>query len=157
MFTYYIQAIKKYATFAGRAGRKEFWYFQLVNSLILFAFIILIIVTYSLAHTLGEVGPALESLPGVVLPLYGLFILLPQLAAVVRRLHDTGKSGWWIFITIIPFIGAIWHLINLMTDSAPDNQYGPNPKQQQMNPEQQTNQEQPPEQPTTPTPHNAQK
>ncbi|MNZ89121.1 Inner membrane protein YhaI [compost metagenome] len=61
--------------------------------------------------------------------LYSLAILLPSLALVVRRLHDTGRSGWWVLIGFIPLIGFIVLLVFMCTDSDPDtNQYGPNPK-----------------------------
>ena len=66
-------------------------------------------------------------------PLYGIYLLaiiLPSLAVAVRRLHDIGKSGWMILISLIPLIGGIWLLVLLVTDSNPgNNQYGPNPKE----------------------------
>lgn len=66
---------------------------------------------------------------GILYGLYSLAILLPTWAVTVRRLHDVGKSGWWIFISLIPLIGGIWLFILTLTDSQPgDNQYGPNPK-----------------------------
>ena len=61
--------------------------------------------------------------------LYNLLILIPSLAVAVRRLHDIGKSGWMLFIGLIPLVGAIWLLILLLRDSeAGENKYGPNPK-----------------------------
>ena len=61
--------------------------------------------------------------------LYTLFIILPSLAVGVRRLHDTGKSGWWLLISLIPLLGGIWLLVLLVSDSQGDqNEYGPNPK-----------------------------
>ena len=70
-------------------------------------------------------------------PLYGIYLLaiiLPSLAVAVRRLHDIGKSGWMILISLIPLIGGIWLLVLLVTDSNPgDNQYGPNPKEIAVN------------------------
>ena len=66
-------------------------------------------------------------------PLYGIYalaVLIPGLAVAVRRLHDVGKSGWMILITLIPLIGAIWLLVLLVTDSnLGENQYGQNPKE----------------------------
>jgi uncharacterized membrane protein YhaH (DUF805 family) len=62
--------------------------------------------------------------------LYALAIILPALAVAVRRLHDIGKSGWWLFITFVPLVGSIWYLVLLATDSQPgENEYGPNPKE----------------------------
>jgi len=61
--------------------------------------------------------------------LYSLAIFIPSLAVGVRRLHDTGRSGWWLLISLIPLIGTIWLFILLVLDSNPgDNKYGPNPK-----------------------------
>jgi len=65
-------------------------------------------------------------------PLYGLYslaVLIPSLAVTVRRLHDVGKSGWFILVGLIPLIGSIWLLVLFCTDSKPgENQYGPSPK-----------------------------
>jgi len=117
---WYLTVLKKYAVFGGRARRKEYWMFLLFN-------IIFTIVAVILDNVLGT---AIENLGyGLFYILYGLAVLLPALAVTVRRLHDTGKSGWWIFISLIPLIGAIWLLVLLATDSQPGkNQYGPNPK-----------------------------
>ena len=57
-------------------------------------------------------------------------MVLPNLAVTIRRLHDTGKSGWFIFIGLIPVIGSIWLLVLMFTNSQPgENSYGPNPKE----------------------------
>jgi uncharacterized membrane protein YhaH (DUF805 family) len=66
---------------------------------------------------------------GFIYLLYSLFVIIPGLAVLVRRLHDVGKSGWWMFIALVPIIGWIWILVLLFTDSnAGENLYGPNPK-----------------------------
>ncbi len=65
---------------------------------------------------------------GYIYLLYALAVFLPSLALTVRRLHDVGKSGWFILIGLIPIVGAIWLLVLMVTDSAPrDNEYGSNP------------------------------
>lgn len=90
---WYPEVLKKYATFEGRAGRAEFWVFILFNSVISF-------VTYV---------TALVSDSNIVLMLYYLYalaVLLPSVAVAVRRLHDTGKSGWYYLLVLVPF-GAI--------------------------------------------------
>ena len=118
--------LKKYAVFTGRARRKEFWMFYL--------FIIVgVIVAIILDNVLGI---TIESMRyegmgyGLFTILVYLAILVPTLAVVVRRLHDIGKSGWWICIGFIPLIGSIWLIALLATDSQPgENQYGPNPKE----------------------------
>ena len=97
-----------YATFNGRARRSEYWFFTLFNAIV--------------AFILGLIFPPISFI-------YPIFILLPSLAVLVRRLHDIGKSGWWIFICLIPLIGSIWLLVLLCTDSnAETNNYGENPK-----------------------------
>lgn len=118
---WYLKVLKQYADFSGRARRKEYWMFVLFN--MIFA-IIAIILDNVLGLTAGE-------LPyGVFYFLYVLAILIPGLAVAVRRLHDVGKSGWMILISLIPLIGAIWLLVLMVTDSNPgENQYGPNPKE----------------------------
>ena len=68
-------------------------------------------------------------LGGILQGLYSLATLLPSLAVGCRRLHDIGRSGWWIFIAIIPIVGWIILIVWYAKDSDPgDNAYGPNPK-----------------------------
>jgi len=118
---WYLQVLKKYAEFSGRARRKEYWMFTLFN-------IIFLIIAIILDNILGT---AIEdSGYGLFYFLYVLAVLIPGLAVSVRRLHDVGKSGWMILISLIPIIGAIWLLVLMVTDSNPgENQYGPNPKE----------------------------
>jgi uncharacterized membrane protein YhaH (DUF805 family) len=117
---WYITALKKYAVFSGRARRREYWMFLIFNTI--FA---------TVATVLDSVlGTDIEELGyGIIYVLYALAVLLPGLAVTVRRLHDVGKSGWWIFINLVPVIGFFWFLGLLLTDSQPGiNKYGPNPK-----------------------------
>ena len=109
---YFLGAYNKYADFTGRARRKEFWMF------VLFYFIVSIV--------LGIV----DSIIGFQLLglLFSLGSLIPSLAIGARRLHDTGRSGWWQLLYLIPLIGLIIMIVFLVQDSHPDNEYGPNPK-----------------------------
>lgn len=118
---WYLTVLKKYAVFMGRARRKEYWMFVLFNII----FSILAILLDNL------VGTAIEGVGyGLFYFLYALAVLIPTLAVSARRLHDIRKSGWWIFISLVPIIGSIWLLVLLVTDSQPgENQYGPNPKE----------------------------
>ena len=102
------------------AGRKEYWYFLLFNTLI----------TIVLGIIDGVIGSfSLEAGIGLLGGLYGLAILIPCIAVFVRRLHDIGKSGWWWFIGLVPIVGAIVLLLFMVRDSQQgENQYGPNPK-----------------------------
>ena len=110
---WYFEVLKKYAVFSGRARRKEYWMFLLFHIIIIIA--------------LGVI----ESIVGtnsVIALFYMLAILLPGLAVTVRRLHDTGKSGWWLLIGLVPLIGIVILVYMVQDDQAGDNQYGPNPK-----------------------------
>lgn len=104
----------QYATFRGRARRSEFWYYCLFNFLVS---LVLSIVTTIL--------PQLVFLP----TLYALAVFVPGLALSWRRLHDIGKSGTFVFLCLIPLLGAILLIVWFCRDSQPGaNQYGPNPK-----------------------------
>ena len=117
---WYIKVLKQYADFNGRARRMEYWMYVLFNVMV--AFILLIIDNI--------IGIAFDNIEyGPLYLLYCLAIVIPSLAVAVRRLHDSGRSGWWILISFIPLIGGIWLLVLLLMDSDPgDNEYGPNPK-----------------------------
>ncbi|WP_406194396.1 DUF805 domain-containing protein [Streptomyces europaeiscabiei] len=102
----------KYATFSGRARRAEYWWFSVVYVGAAVAFV--------------GLGFAIE------VPLLSFLVLpfvAPMLSVSVRRLHDTGKSGWRMLIALIPVVGAIVYLVGMTVDSTPGaNRYGPSPK-----------------------------
>jgi uncharacterized membrane protein YhaH (DUF805 family) len=116
---WYLAVINKYADFSGRARRKEYWMFFLFN----------IIVSFAVGLVGGLIGGK-NGLFALSLPaLYTLFIFLPSLAVTVRRLHDTNRSGWWVLISLVPFVGALILFVFTILDSDPEsNNYGPNPK-----------------------------
>ncbi len=117
---WFLQALKKYADFKGRARRKEFWMYILFYLIIV---IVLGIIDAIIGTTMTGGGV------GILTLIYLLGMLIPTLAVTVRRLHDMGKSGWWYFITLVPLIGGIWLIVLLVTDSQPAaNAWGPNPK-----------------------------
>ena len=117
---YYFAALKKYVDFSGRARRSEYWYFALFN-------IIFLIVAMALDNLLGTTVPPMPY--GAFYIIYGMLVLIPGLAVFVRRMHDLGKSGTYIFLAFIPLIGAIWLLVLLITEGeAGDNKYGADPK-----------------------------
>jgi uncharacterized membrane protein YhaH (DUF805 family) len=118
---WYLQVLKKYAQFSGRARRQEFWMFFLFN----WIFIIVAIILDNLAGTtFDDLTPY-----GLFYLLYVIPIIIPGLAVTVRRLHDVGKSGWFYFIILIPLVGAIWLLILFCTEGVAGlNEYGENPK-----------------------------
>ncbi|MGW1883523.1 DUF805 domain-containing protein [Streptomyces sp. NPDC001970] len=111
--SWYLAVLKNYAGFGGRARRKEYWMFVLFN--VIFAAVLL------------GIGFAIES--QIPYAIYILATLIPALAAAVRRLHDTGRSGWWLLISFVPLVGGIILLVFLASDGKPEeNQYGVNPK-----------------------------
>ncbi|WP_417939086.1 DUF805 domain-containing protein [Flavobacterium sp. RS13.1] len=116
---------ENYANFNGRARRSEYWYFVLANGLISILLIVIGAIVGGIfgdAITGGIIGYALFGL-------YTLATIVPGIGVVVRRLHDTGKSGWYYFVALIPFIGGIWLLILLCTEgNHGSNEYGPDPK-----------------------------
>jgi len=111
---WYLKVVRdNYVNFNGRASRQEYWMFFLFNLIFLF-------IAISVDGYLGL---------GFLTILYYLAVFFPTIAVIVRRLHDIGNSGWWILISLIPFIGSIWLIVLLCTDSNPnENDYGPSPK-----------------------------
>ena len=115
---WYMQVLKKYTVFSGRARRKEYWFFVLWYVIISIG---LAIIDAVAGLRIGDVG--------VLQVLYALAVLIPSLAVAVRRLHDTGRTGWWLLIGLIPLIGFIVLLVFMFLDSQPgENEYGPSPK-----------------------------
>ena len=111
---WYLEVLNKYAVFSGRARRQEYWMFFLFNFIII--------------SILWVVGRFVDS--QIIGMLYDLAVLIPSIAVLVRRLHDTGRSGWWWFIALIPLIGWIVLLLYMLEDGNPgQNQYGANPKE----------------------------
>jgi uncharacterized membrane protein YhaH (DUF805 family) len=117
---WYLAVLKNYAQFNGRAGRKEYWYFTLFN-------VIFSVVLSFVDGLTGTWDP--ESGIGLLSTLYSLAVLIPSIAVGVRRLHDTGRSAWWLLILLIPLIGVIIFLVFMVLESQEgENQYGPSPK-----------------------------
>lgn len=117
---WYLEVLRKYAVFEGRARRQEYWTFVLINT------------TISLGLGLLEraLGFAPDIDQSVLSSIYALAVLVPSLAVGVRRLHDTGRSGWYMFLVLIPILGSIALLVLQLFDSDPgNNQYGSNPKE----------------------------
>ncbi len=120
---YYISVLKRYAVFSGRARRAEYWYFVLFNAIVGIAIQILFTVLATVAHNKNIANIAF---------LYTLAVLIPSFAVAVRRLHDTNRSGWWMLISLIPFIGVVALFVFMLLDSQTgSNKYGPNPKELQ--------------------------
>ena len=113
-FDYYLEVLRKYTVFSGRARRAEFWWFTLINWIIS-------VVLQLIDNAIGT--------GGILGGLYALGVLLPSIAVAIRRLHDTNRSGWWLLLVLIPIIGWLVLLFFYAQDSQPEpNQYGPSPK-----------------------------
>ena len=103
-----------YANFTGRARRAEFWYYELANLII--AMVLVALSYVSIIFWFAQI-------------VFSLFVLVPTLAVAVRRLHDIGKPGGWIFIAFVPIVGLIVLLVFWATDSDREaNVYGISPK-----------------------------
>ena len=107
------KGLRNYANFSGRARRKEYWYFVLVQmGLVIIAMILDAII--------------FNSETGLFYIVVALGLFLPGLAVTIRRLHDTSRSGWWFLISILPLIGSIILLVFLASDTKLEtNQWGP--------------------------------
>jgi uncharacterized membrane protein YhaH (DUF805 family) len=131
---WYLQALKKYAVFSGRARRKEFWMY----SLFCFIFAIVAMILDNILGTTFKyiAGDIQVNIPyGYIYLIYALATIIPGLAVTIRRLHDLGKSGWMFLIILIPIAGPIWLLVLECTDGTPgENEYGPNPKENEGEP-----------------------
>ena len=108
----YLEVFAKYFDFSGRAKRTEYWLFHLIHAVVSVVLLIL-------GVTVGWVF-------FVLLGIYYLASIIPSLAVLVRRLHDTGRSGWWILIGFVPFGGFVLFIFTLMGSDGP-NYYGPEP------------------------------
>ena len=117
---WYIRALKNYADFSGRARRLEYWMF------ILFNIIVSIILTIADGYT-GTLDPIYGV--GILSGIYTIGVIIPSIAVMVRRLHDSGRSGWFGFLMLLPLIGWITVFVFLLIDSQPgENAWGANPK-----------------------------
>ena len=109
---YFLAGFRQFADFNGRAARKPYWMFVLSYLLIAIALAVI------------DINLGTQYLGSI----FALILLIPSISFGARRLHDTGRSGWWQLIALIPIIGSIILIVFLAQDSHSDNQYGPNPK-----------------------------
>jgi len=119
---WYLDVFYEYAVLKGRAARKDFWMFYLIN-----------VVFMAIALFIDKVSGlgSRDYYAGPVFIIYTLLVLTPLVTVCVRRLHDTGRSGWWVFIKLIPVIGSAWLLVLLCLEGDKGtNAYGADPKEQ---------------------------
>ncbi|HCD7551670.1 TPA: DUF805 domain-containing protein [Citrobacter farmeri] len=117
---WYINVLRNYVGFGGRARRKEFWMFILVN--IIFAFVLGVLdKMFGWQRAGGE---------GILTTIYAILVFLPSWAVQFRRLHDTDRTAWWLLLLIIPVIGWLVIILFSCQDGTPgENRFGPDPKQ----------------------------
>ena len=116
---WYLKVLKNHFNFRDRARRREYWWFVLVNA----------IITILLGFVQDALGWSNAEGEGALTIIYGLLLLIPSIAVMVRRLHDTDRSGWWVLIGLIPIVGWFVLIIFAVFDSQPGtNRFGPNPK-----------------------------
>ena len=127
---WYLKVMRdNYANFKGRARRKEYWMYTLIFTVLLIA---LMTIMFSVLSFSDE--SEIETGPGVYLTVILVIVFLfahfiPTIALTVRRLHDTGKSGWWYLIVLVPYLGNfVIFIFTLIDGDRGDNKYGSNPK-----------------------------
>ncbi|WP_461205046.1 DUF805 domain-containing protein [Clostridium sp. DL1XJH146] len=113
---WYLDVLKKYVQFDGRARRKEYWMFILFNAIFM--------VLASIID--GIIGSDMK----IISSLYSLAVLLPSIAVSIRRMHDIDKSGWFMLVVLIPLAGPIWYLVLVCTEGTRgENSFGQDPKE----------------------------
>ena len=110
---WYLKVLKNYFGFDGRSRRKEYWMFFLFN----------VLISIALGVVEGLVG-----MPGVISGVYTLAILVPSIAVGIRRLHDTGRSGWWMLLAFVPLANLVLLVFFCLDSEEGSNQWGDNPK-----------------------------
>jgi len=138
-----LMPLRRYADFSGRPRRKEYWMFALLNLIIYTVLYVLMLAAMgpTLAEGMMQAEAGMEpvqpsagmmaglGIVGIILMVYALAVFIPSLAVMVRRFHDQDKSGWFVLLALIPFIGGIVLLVFMCLDGTRgDNRFGPDPK-----------------------------
>lgn len=121
-----LMPLRRYADFSGRSRRKEYWMFALFQVLVIAAISVVALVTGGFSNTDGTgIGMIAIALFG----LYALAIIIPSIAVQVRRFHDQDKSGWFVLLGFIPYVGGLIVLVFMCLDGTRgENRFGPDPK-----------------------------
>jgi uncharacterized membrane protein YhaH (DUF805 family) len=120
------EPLRRYADFEGRARRSEYWLFCLMTTTLTVLFFLPVFFAGARPQQPEMAQAALVSMLVLVLITFGLFI--PSMAVLVRRLHDTGRSGWWVLINLLPFGGAVLFIFTVLDGEDGANRFGPDPK-----------------------------
>ncbi len=116
---WYLEVMRKYGVFSGRARRKEYWMFQLIN---------FVVIGVLFAGVLTELKAPTIGFFAVAMCGYVLATIIPGLAVSVRRLHDINFSGWWLLISFVPGGGLVLLVFHALDSTPGPNRYGSNPK-----------------------------
>lgn len=146
---WFIDAFYKFAVFRGRSSRAAYWWFVLFG--VLFNIVLGIGDTLLETNKMFDLSAQLSQVLqtniaeteefrqmltfGLLESIYLLLLLIPGLALLVRRLHDIGRSGWWFWIGLVPFLGVVvLFIFTLLGSQAGDNKYGPHPYDNEYGP-----------------------
>lgn len=119
------EGFSKYATFSGRSRRSAYWYWVLFSIL---AATVAAVADTGFGTTIEGANVGGTTGVGWISLVVALLLAIPGIAVTIRRLHDTGRSGWWWLLSLVCGIGAIIVFVFCLQDSRADNEYGPNPK-----------------------------
>ena len=126
---WYLEVLRKYAVFSGRARRMEYWMFHLVNALVMLMFLACLLMSAMLdTPATGRLAKTVALSLLLVFCVYALIMLVPSLAVSVRRLHDVNFSGLWLLIALVPMGGIVLLVFHVLDSTPGPNEYGPNPK-----------------------------
>ena len=124
---YYLHVLQNFNNFSGRARRKEYWMYSLFQGVIGFSLYLISFIFFTNILDYSNEKGLYSSL--LLFVIFLMLHFIPNIAITVRRLHDTGKSGWWYLLSLIPYIGPFILFIFLVLDSSEEeNQWGVNPK-----------------------------
>jgi uncharacterized membrane protein YhaH (DUF805 family) len=124
----YLATWKKFLTLSGRASRKEYWVFTSINILIVMIFYAFIGGAVFLGSANKTEMSTASMIPAALMIFFQIASFFPSIGVMARRLHDSGRSGWWWLIVLIPLVGPIWFIVLMVLDSQPGtNKYGDHP------------------------------
>ena len=118
---YWTGCFRRYATFAGRASRAEYWSYTLIN-------IVLLALAFGIGFGIEKAAGTDYPFSGLLLTIYMLAAIVPTYAVTCRRMHDAGLSGWWILLGFIPLGGFVVFIMTVLDSKHGPNQNGPDPR-----------------------------
>ncbi len=121
MLEWMLLPLKRYTDFAGRSRRKEYWFFLL--------FVLIVAIALSIVEGVLGLSGMVGGVYGPLTLIFLLGILVPSIAVQIRRFHDQDKSGWFVLLSLIPFVGGLIVLVFMFLEGTKGpNRFGPDPK-----------------------------